>query len=122
MTPTSASGAAFTGRADQGGDPVERTLRPHGGHPDGQAGGETQKPERPSSGRLVAVGADHQFDERGVGHGGARRTVALDDGRGGDGEPLQQQFVEPAGWAGAFQPRRPDLLLVEGDRHHRGRG
>jgi len=43
----------------------------------------------------------------GVGHGGARRAVALHDRRGGHGEPVQQQIVEPAGRAGAFQPTVP---------------
>ncbi|MET7620337.1 hypothetical protein [Streptomyces sp. NPDC005408] len=41
---------------------------------------------------------------------------------GGDGEPVQQHFVERAGRAGAFQPHRADLLLIECDRRRDGRG
>ena len=109
-------------RADQAADLVERKLRPHGDDADRQVGGEPQQPQRAGPGRLVAVGADRQFDEGGVGHGGAGRAVPLDDRRGGDGEPVQQHLVERAGRAGAFQPDRADLLLVEGDRRRGGRG
>jgi acetyl esterase/lipase len=35
-----------------------------------------------------------------VGHRGVGRPVPLDDRRGGEGEPLQQQLVEPADLSG----------------------
>jgi hypothetical protein len=115
-------GLRRTARADQADDPVERELRPYGGHADRQVGGEPEEPERAGSGRLVGVGADHQFDEGGIGHGGAGRAIPLDDRGGGDGEPVQQYVVQAAGRALAFQPHRADLLLVEGDRDRQRRG
>src|SRR4029453_16660707 len=36
---------------------------------------------------------------------------------GGGAQPVQQKLVQRARRAGAFQPHRADLLLIQGDRH-----
>ncbi|MYZ11902.1 hypothetical protein GT038_00605 [Streptomyces sp. SID337] len=81
-TPTPASGAAFTGRAGQIRRPIRSSgSRAYGDHAHRQVGGEAQEPQGARSCGLLAVGTDGEFDQGGVGHGGARRAVPLDDRR-----------------------------------------
>ncbi|WP_378790291.1 hypothetical protein ACFMQL_35465 [Nonomuraea fastidiosa] len=91
--------------------------RRHGGAGRGKA----EQAQGAGSGGFVAVGADGEFDEGGVGHGGAGGAVAFDDGRGGDGEAVEEEVVEGAWGVGAFEPDGADLFVVEEDGAAGGR-
>src|SRR4029453_13441892 len=99
----------------------ERELGAYRGDADWQVGGEAQQPQRPGPGRLVAFGAGGQLAQGGGRPGGAG-AGAPQDRRGGEGGGVRQQVVQRAGGAGAFQPCRADLLLIQGDRYGGGRG
>src|SRR4029453_13481826 len=122
MTPTSASGAAFTGRAGQTRPPTwsrgswERTAATRTGRSAANPSSRSARALAAWSASALITSSTRAGSAMVVRAGPERSRTA------GGGGRAKGEVTQGGGGAGAFQPYRADLFLVEGDRHRGGGG